>query len=182
MVYAARYLPVPLSPPNVADVSPVIKALCLADPAIAGEDLIPDRLLFSGFPLDAATIPRALEWQSPRWPQDFEHTIIVHVSERFRALIEEFDPGLHQFVPFDLIDRRNALIAKRYCWQVSNRIESVAFVEQRSAKKLVFDLAKIGDSHFWIDPKMGQRIMMSDEAMAMLNENDVSGFKLEYFG
>jgi hypothetical protein len=186
MVYAARYRPYPDTPPNVADVSRVIRPLALADEN-AGRGLgAMDRITLYGCALDEDTVPTTIEWQSPRGVQDFEDTIIIHVSERFMTLIEDMEPDVHQFVPFDLIDRRNALVAKRFCCQVCSRIDTVAPDDDGRGRNMggrrTFVPDRIGDRHFWIDPGMQQRLMLSDDAMAMLNENDISGFKLDFYG
>jgi hypothetical protein len=47
------------------------------------------------------------------------------VSARFRALIEENEPGVHQLEPIRFIAKDGAPLADRWFWQVCNRIDSV---------------------------------------------------------
>ena len=47
------------------------------------------------------------------------------VSEAFRTVAEVFEPGVHQFFPVDVVDKRGELLDKRYLFVVCNRIDSV---------------------------------------------------------
>lgn len=47
------------------------------------------------------------------------------VSEAFRSVIEAFEPGVHQFFPVDVVNKRGGVLAKRYLFVVCNRIDSL---------------------------------------------------------
>jgi hypothetical protein len=49
----------------------------------------------------------------------------IGVSERARTLIEQFEPGVHQFVPADYFSGKGELLERRHIMYVCNRIDSL---------------------------------------------------------
>jgi hypothetical protein len=93
------------------------------------------------------------------------------VSPRLRALIEQFEPGVHQFFPVDIWKKRNGEPVATYYWlNVCNRIDSVNEEKTTHERirdytgrffwsssrpenaKLVFSSEKIAPYHIWTDP------------------------------
>lgn len=130
--------------------------------------------------------PTKMKWEGPRDSLigDFNDSNLLNVSESARALIERFEPGVHQFIPVDYVDGKGSLIEKRYFWVVCNRIDSIdrectTFILRKGKmwrpvsdiadfepellppdidpdtnSKFVFSLAQIGDAHAWRDKHM----------------------------
>ena len=49
---------------------------------------------------------------------------VLHVSARARDFIEKLEPGVHQFVPFDMLKAKEPL-EQRFWWVIGNRLDSV---------------------------------------------------------
>ncbi len=101
------------------------------------------------------------------------------VSPRFKDLVEQFEPGVHQFVPVDIYHaRKGDPVATYYWFIVGQRIDSVdrekttyiweegvrgVWVDSLMDKttwefekipgaKLVFSNSKVAGHHIWHDP------------------------------
>jgi hypothetical protein len=143
----------------------------------------------SGRAVDPSTIPTAIYWASNRKTQDFENLFVRTVSHRFRSLIEEIEPRVHQFLPLNYVKKSGELLEKRWFWQICNRIDGVFYnrpgwVLDRglwrypSEDKLIFNAEKISQVHFWHEKHVLASILMSEFAVARLNEEDISGFSM----
>jgi hypothetical protein len=130
--------------------------------------------------------PTQMRWEGPKGSiaGDFNPQNFVNISKRAKAFIEEWEPDVHQFVPFDLVDQQGNLIEKRYFWVVCNRIDSIdrehttfilrkgkmwrpirdiaedepellpENVDPNGESKFVFNLSQIGSAHAWHDKHM----------------------------
>lgn len=130
--------------------------------------------------------PTRMRWLGPLEPPipDFDRSNLLNVSGRAKDFIESFEPGVHQFVPVDYLDKRGDLIEKRYFWVVCNRIDGVdrehttfvllwnklwrpasdiarsypddlpLGVNPSQPAKFVFNLSQIGNAHVWRDKHM----------------------------
>jgi hypothetical protein len=122
-----------------------------------------------GYPVDPATVPKAILWESkrPHLPDLGKLHGIDLVSDRVRDLIEGFEPGVHQFLPVDFFRRKEKEpFARAYWLVVCRRIDSAdpthtTYSRHPRAKglweivpggKYVFSLTAIGRSHLWVDP------------------------------
>lgn len=139
----------------------------------------------SGWPRDMTELPNWVIY--PRKSvQDLVYTHAHLVSEKLRALIEDLDPHGHQFKAVEF--RTKAGPMNRYWWNVCRRLDTVhegrsnylrkSLVEKGSddfsrfvyraptdrQARLVFDLEKIGDTHFWTDKHTGGGWLMSTHA------------------
>jgi hypothetical protein len=56
---------------------------------------------------------------------DFEDSYFINISERAKALIEQLEPGRHQFLPIDYERKNGTLVERRYMFVICNRIDSV---------------------------------------------------------
>jgi hypothetical protein len=127
--------------------------------------------------------PSRMRWKGPKGPLigDFNQNGLLNVSVRGKAFIEQFEPGIHQFVPVDYVTKEGDLLEKRYFWVVCNRIDSIdrdktTFIslwgkiwrsiadvardypedlpegtDPKAVSKFVFSLSAIGSAHVWRD-------------------------------
>jgi len=86
------------------------------------------------------------------------------VVERFKDIVEAFEPGVHQFLPFE-IEQGGEVIAKRHLFYICNRLDTLAKDQCRPPVEPgrnympnydgndveVFERQKIGDHHAWCD-------------------------------
>ena len=96
------------------------------------------------------------------------------VSEKFRLLVENYEPGVHQFIPVDIYDKAGATACSRRYWlnvcrrkdcvdPVQSKFEWVAdysgvtgFWNDRAQpdSKLVFSKELVGNMHLWVNPHL----------------------------
>lgn len=73
---------------------------------------IPGRMpLGQGYPVAADSAPKSFLWKSTsKRPPDYAtgNNSVMLVSSRFRDLVEQFEPGLHQFLPVDMYSSKIA--------------------------------------------------------------------------
>lgn len=71
--------------------------------------------------------PTRMLWKGPRGSiaGDFNRQNLVNISGKAKAFIEKWEPNAHQFIPFDLVDAKDAVLEKRFFWIVCNRIDSI---------------------------------------------------------
>ena len=71
-------------------------------------------------------LPTRMRWKETegRPMPDFHESGILNVSERAKALIEKFEPGVHQFVPVEFVDNDYRFLENRYFMFPGNRIDS----------------------------------------------------------
>ena len=120
-----------------------------------------------GYPVDPATVPKAILWESkrPHLPDLGKLHGIDLVSDRVRDLIEGFEPGVHQFLPVDFFRRKEKEpFARAYWLVVCRRIDSADPTHTTHPRHptgiwrpkpdglFVFNLAAIGSAHLWYDP------------------------------
>jgi hypothetical protein len=156
----------------------------------------------SGRRVKPESIPKAIRWMSKRELLDFETVCQGTVSQRFRALIEEIEPGIHQFEPIRFIAKDRSLLADRWFWQVCNRLDSVnreksdwvllgnAIQSWSPPSKrlridgkhhLVFDVARIGDTRFWHDKHISTTLLVSDAAKSRIELAGITGVHFRYY-
>lgn len=73
------------------------------------------------------------------------------VSEDFRALIEEFEPGVHQFIPVDVYKTRDGeeVWGTWYWLNICNRIDSTDHEAMREAGWYWMEIGKTGQRSQW---------------------------------
>jgi hypothetical protein len=81
--------------------------------------------LYGGRPVKIELLPKRMRWSDARYKiPDFDSSgSHVGVSERAKALIERFEPGVHQFVPADYYAGKGKLLERRHFLYVCNRID-----------------------------------------------------------
>lgn len=138
------------------------------------------------FRVDPANLPKHFKWLSHDCspPDDFDQTPWMNISARAKAAIEELEPGVHQFVPVEYLDKNGKHLENRY-WFITGRIidsvdrehtnlifhlsswRPVRDIARRfpdlvplgadltEEPKLVFNLSQIGTAHMWLDRYAG---------------------------
>lgn len=98
------------------------------------------------------TMPKRVLWASGKYDvPDILPWFIV--SPRFRDLVEQFEPGVHQFVPVDIYKKRTGAPVMTYYWFiVCQRIDSV----DREHTTYKWQLDYTGKEGFWTDQIMNK--------------------------
>jgi hypothetical protein len=81
-----------------------------------------------GRAVDPANVPNKVQWKdrnSPRSIPDFSTGPFLHVSAKAKALIEEFEPEIHQFLPVEFTDIDGNFLEHRWFLAVCNRLDSL---------------------------------------------------------
>lgn len=187
-VYSASYKPSRDSYPKGSILAGGTE-IRLVDESFDGGVGIGTNKKISGRPVDPSSVPTAISWPKNRKPQDFENIFVNTVSDRLRLLVEEIEPKVHQFIELGYFSRKGELIEKRWFWQICNRMDSV-FTDRLGWEldrgvwrypqddQYVFDIKKSYLCHFWHEKHILTGILMSEFAMARLNEEDISGFEM----
>jgi len=141
----------------------------------------------NGYRVVGDKAPKKLLWEGGDKP--LPEVILrnsLAVSSRFRDLVDEFEPGLHQFFPVDVYKTRDGEVSATYYWiNVCNRIESVdpdrtTYIRKKDYTgkgfwsrsgvedaKLVFSISRVGGRHLWMDPDLpSQRHFYASNAFA----------------
>lgn len=163
-----------------------------------------------GRPIITEHAPTKVEWQETGPVPDIEVVRgMLVVPPHFREIVEQFEPGIHQFLPVDFLDRNGALLAKRYFFVACNRIDSVdrahtTMILSKGARwrpaqevarrrpedispgfdvnvapKLVFSNEKIGNKHAWCDMFLMFGTYLSDALGSALEAENFSGIVLK---
>lgn len=146
----------------------------------------------SGRLVKPESVPKTIRWKSKRKLLDYETVFRRTVSDRFRALIEEIELGVHQFEPIQFINKDGSELATRWFWQVCNRLastdpETTNFDISRGVwlppllgdRRLYFDEKRIGDVKFWHDKHLGGGPYITDAVKQRIEEAGITGV---YFG
>ena len=161
------------------------------------EDMTPDGGIglrisrsFSGRRAKPESVPKVIRWMSKRKLLDYENARRKTVNDRFRALIEEIEPGVHQFEPIRFIAKDRSPLEDRWFWQICNRIDSVhrglsnlvlreGVVWRPPPKptvpRNVFDLSKIGTAQIWHDMHIPGVTFVSDTAKDRIEAAGIAG-------
>lgn len=196
MVWALSYRPKPDSYPLAEIVVGNSGELELVDPTPDGGTGLAMSRSFSGRRARPESVPKVIRWMSKRKLLDYETACRKTVSDRFRALIEEIEPEVHQFEPVAFVAKDGSPLGTRWFWQVCNRIDSVhrgltnwtlmngavwtaRFVGKNH--KLAFDLTNIGNAGFWHDKHMSSGTYLSDEAKERIVEAGMTGVHFNHY-
>jgi len=159
-----------------------------------------------GVPIEEEFMPNEYFLKGPVRPiADYRHMWnSALVSDKFRIIVEKFEPGVHQFFPAQVFWRRNNPIAEKfYFFNVCNNLDSVhsgkselppretifapAYdmevskpwkVRRGIKNKIVFDRKKISGCHLWRDGYLLSRgLNCTDEFMNACLEAQILGIK-----
>lgn len=109
------------------------------------------------------------------------------VNETFKDIVENIEPGVHQFFPI-AIEQRGKTVFERFYFNICNRLDSLAKSEcvppveegrlYRPARqpddKVVFDRATFGNHHAWHEKFYIGRLV-SDELFAAISDANLTG-------
>lgn len=163
-----------------------------------------------GRPILTQHVFTKIEWQESGPVPDVETVRgLLVVSDRFREIVEQFEPKVHQFLPVSYLDRAGAVLAKRYVFVACNRLDSVDRAhttmllskgmrwrpardiarrrpeeippgfDLNAAPKLVFNNSQIGDKHAWSDMFLIYGPYFSDALGAALEVENLTGILLQ---
>lgn len=195
MVWALQYRPKPDSYPSADILEGNVGELELEDPTPDGGTALITSRSFSGRRAKPESVPKVIRWNTKRKLLDYETVFPKTVSDRFRALIEEIEPGVHQFEPVRFVGKDGSDLGIRWFWQICNRLDSVhrALTNwnldranwgpplRHTEPRLVFDLQRIGAAQFWHDKHIGNAAFVSDEAKVRIEEAGIAGTHFHTF-
>ena len=147
----------------------------------------------SGRSIKSDFLPTRVIWKGPkaRVP-DFIHSFGYYfVSDRFKDLVEQFEPGHHQFFPVDMLAKDRSLARKMYIFNICNRLDTVdrklttmkmsegGISWQHWTGTWVFNLGQIGNHHVWIDKHIHQGTYVSDALHDEIADAQITGIGFE---
>lgn len=133
-----------------------------------------------GYPIDPNAMPTAVAWGSKNKPMPdvYRCENINIVSERIRDVIEDFEPGIHQFIPVELYrPKAKEAFARHYWMIICRRVDSVnarltttprlegGLWDKSAGGTIIFDLTSIGGAHLWCDPSLITTYTFCSEAL-----------------
>ena len=154
---------------------------------------------FSGRRVKPETLPKVIRWKSRQRIGDFADVCRHTVSSRLRTLIDEIEPGVHQFEPVRFLAKDGSFLEDRWFWQICNRLDSVNrqatkmilsdgliwaadfTLPQDQRGPMVFDTKQIGDAKFWHDKHVGAGSFCSDEVRGILDKAKITGLRYRHF-
>ena len=103
----------------------------------------------SGRAVDATLMPTKMRWGGGKVKiPDFDHSPCLNVSERAKALIEKFEPNVHQFIPVEYYYGDSDIKERRYFFICCNRIDSLDHV--KTTLVLRPSLQPGADRKYWV--------------------------------
>ncbi len=124
---------------------------------------------YQGVRVDLTHLPTKVVWKGrKRQLTDLQraHNILL-VSDGFRKVVEELEPGIHQFAPVELVWEDGSHAASFFWFYPCTRIDgmdrdhtthrfedSAGLWMNNPGGKYVVNLGKVGNHHVWIDPRM----------------------------
>ncbi len=160
----------------------------------------------SGRPIKTEFVPTKIQWQDKQPVPDVDQPFgMLSVPDRFKEIVEQIEPGVHQFLPVEFVDVAGNHLAHRWFFIVCNRLDSVDRehttmvlangklwmpernlpAEERSVTfdpnlepKLVFNDGQIGTMQAWHDKFDLYGPFVSDALGQALLETNLSGISL----
>ena len=161
----------------------------------------------SGFRVKAETLPKKMRYDDARPPLDFDATeALQFVSPRAKALIERFEPGVHQFEPIEYVRSDGTHVADMFVFIVCRRLDTMdrahtnmilydnlRWLPAKSVRRYdpnlvppgtdleaparaVFNLGQIGDAGIWRDTHITPTIYASDAIVDAIKAEGLTGF------
>lgn len=163
-----------------------------------------------GVPVDGKHFPKHVRWADPNGNPvpDFDRTPALNVSERAKRVIEELEPGVHQFFPVEYVNAKGEFLEVRYWLVVANRRDGMdrehtnmvlmhgqvwrpadymvsrgepipPHIDPSAPSRLVFNLKAIGDAHLWVDKHLDSpSVWLSDAAAERFTAEKLTGLRL----
>ncbi|WP_426266973.1 imm11 family protein [Sphingomonas sp. LHG3443-2] len=165
--------------------------------------------LTAGRSVQTQNLPTRLRWKDRQGHPipDFDNGLILNVSSRAKDLIDEFEPGTHQFVPVSYENSAGQHLERRYFLFVGNRIDAMHPDNPTMAlnrgmywvplndllrrgqelppgknadlpAKLVLSRERIGQVHLWIDKRLASgATFMSDKLAEAVRDKGLTGIR-----
>ena len=113
-------------------------------------------------------------------------------SAKFRDLLERLDPGIHQFVPVEIVTKKKDHIADMFWFIPCNRLDTLVLDQisplldemgyfyfqlrpENQPLRIVFDREKIGQSHIWCERRCDGWIWTSNTFKDMVASEELQG-------
>jgi hypothetical protein len=145
-----------------------------------------------GRPVKTDFVPTKMQWGDPHRHSipDFNSGWILNVSSRAKDLIENLEPGVHQFLPVDYFDIEGEFVESRWFLIVCNRIDGVDRNRSRMRlvkgvlwspigvddPKLVFNEEQVRGYHLWRDKHLTHGPYISDILADRIQREKLTGF------
>ncbi len=196
MAWSLSYRPKPASYPGATIVEGNTGPLELVDDTLdGGISLRREYTHSSGRRVKAESVPEVIRFGSKRKLLDYETARRKTVSDRFRQLIEEIEPGIHQFESVQFIAKTGEDLGNRWFWQVCNRLDTVHaeksenFIRTavswraslRGEPKLVFSKDAIGETQFWHDKHFSGGPFVSNAARDRIVAEAITGTHFKHY-
>lgn len=168
----------------------------------------------AGRPVKTEHMPTRMRWLDRRrhGVPDFDNGLVLNVSDRARALVERFEPGVHQFLPVEYVDVNDRHLENRWFLIVCNRLDSIdrehatmilyrglmwrpasdllgsepdaipPGFDTDKPAKLVFNSAQVGAAHMWCDKHLSGGTFISDRLAGELKALGLTGIRLSESG
>lgn len=165
--------------------------------------------ILAGRPVQTEHLPTKMNWldRNRHAVPDFDNGLINNVSARAKALIETLEPGVHQFVPVEYVDRSGVHLEHRFFFFVGNRLDTYydenptmvlahgrmwvpardltrrgeempAGKDPTIPAKLVIDSQKVGVAHIWVEKhSAGGSTFISEQMFKAIEAAGLTGVK-----
>lgn len=150
-----------------------------------------------GYPVEPAFAPTKLMWGDKRKavPDFIVYCTVPIISERVKAIVEEYEPGAHQFLPLDLYHRKATAPFARHYWfvicklidtidekattyqlEMSPWAEGVGFYDTTNRDgHLIHSRKKISGNSCWREKYSARWWMMSDQIIERFEVGNIVG-------
>ena len=134
-----------------------------------------DSCINAGKRLKTGHVITKILWHSRRpVPDIYGPFMAVAVSGRFREIVEELEPGVHQWLPVEFVDKKKNHLAHRWYFIPCNRIDSVdedhtTMVKYKGGWSNPKNLIRRGEEHLLpddYDPENKIRYVFSESKAA----------------
>lgn len=145
----------------------------------------------SGRAIESDYLPKKIQLGGPKRdiPEIYSPTGSLLVNDKFKDIVEELEPNVHQFFPIELIWKDGSHASNKYWFNPCNRLDSVDrekttclfenIWKPYRGGDLVFNLDKIGNCHAWIDKFISAGPIFISEILAnKLEAANLSGLGL----
>ena len=110
-----------------------------------------------GCRIKSEQVPTRIRWLSQQPVSDYGTPMgVPMVSSRFKAIVEDFELGLHQFMPLEVIDKRGKFLSSHWlfipCHGISSADEAqTTMVKYKGGWSVPRDLIRRGEEHLLPD-------------------------------
>jgi hypothetical protein len=144
-----------------------------------------------GAPVSDEFMPTRLRWNGPRREiPDFTFSNgMFCVSEKFKQVIERFEPGKHQFFPVEISWKNGEIAGRHYLFFFTTTLDAIEpnlttlprhhshwmLTELGKGHRLVFDSDIVNGHHIWRERHATPAPYISDALAAAISEAKLTG-------